>query len=189
MALSQRWLTISNMVTFLRILLVPFIVAGIVRGSWLPVFILLVAAAITDVLDGYLARWLNEQTALGACLDPIADKILLISSFSALAFIDSPSFSIPGWFVFLIVVREVALVGGAFFLYLRGAQVTIAPSIAGKLTTFFQLLFIFWLFVCYFVGWNPIKTYGVALVVLSLLSVFSFYHYVRVGITSFDRMQ
>ena len=70
------WLTISNVLTVLRILLVPVIVVGISHHLWSFVFVLFLVAGLTDMLDGYLARWLNEQTTLGACLDPIADKIL-----------------------------------------------------------------------------------------------------------------
>ncbi|MBU1008262.1 CDP-alcohol phosphatidyltransferase family protein [Candidatus Dependentiae bacterium] len=176
-----RWLTISNALTFLRILLVPIIVLGIANHLWTVVFFLLLFAGLTDVLDGYLARRLNEQTVLGACLDPIADKFLLIASFAALSFVDSPSFSIPSWFVFLVCVREVTILGGSFLLMLRGIQLKIAPSIWGKMTTFFQLLFILWIFICYFAGWSPVKTYSILIVLLALFSLISLAQYTMVG--------
>ena len=180
-AQDSRWFTISNVLTVLRIFLVPVIVIGIAYHWWVGVFFLLLLASATDVLDGYGARWLNEQTALGACLDPIADKILLVSSFATLSFIDSPSFSVPSWFVFLVVIRETIILVGSFFLLLVGGQTKIVPRIWGKITTFLQLVFILWIFVCYFAGWNPARTYSVLLVFLALLSIVSLIQYGRVG--------
>jgi len=176
------WITISNFLTIIRILLVPIIVFGISNHFWSFVFVLFLVAGLTDVLDGHLARWLDEQTTLGACLDPIADKIFLISSFSTLSFVDSPSFFIPSWFVFLVVIRESIILGGSFFLLLLGVHLKIVPSIWGKLTTFFQLVFILWIFVCYFVGWNPLRTYSVLLVLLALFSLASLGQYAITGI-------
>lgn len=180
-ALEGRWLTISNLLTVLRILLIPIIIFGIANHLWTFVFFLFLFAGVTDVLDGQLARWLDEQTVLGACLDPIADKLLLIASFATLSFVDSPSFSIPSWFVFFVCAREAIILGGSFFLVFRGIHLRIAPSIWGKMTTFFQLLFILWIFVCYFVGWNPIKTYSILLVLLAVFSLFSLGQYAVVG--------
>jgi cardiolipin synthase len=180
-AQDSRWFTISNFLTVLRIFLVPVIVIGIAYHWWATVFFLLLLACVTDVLDGYIARWLNEQTALGACLDPIADKILLVSSFATLSFIDSPSFSIPSWFVLLVVIREVIILGGSFFLLLVGVHTKIAPLVWGKMTTFLQLIFILWIFVCYFAGWNPARTYSVLLILLALFSIVSLIQYGRIG--------
>lgn len=180
---EKRWLTFSNMLTLLRIVLVPFIVIGIVGQLWLSTFFMLLAAAFTDFFDGYLARRFGDQTELGACLDPIADKILLVSCFSALAFIDSPSFSIPIWFVFLIFFREMFILGGSIVLFLLGIRFKVSPSIGGKLTTFFQLSFILWLFVCYFFDWNPVKTYSVLIVMLAILSIISLVHYCFIGVS------
>jgi cardiolipin synthase len=175
--MSDRWFTLSNGLTVLRILLTPFIVMGIVQRSWTAVFCLLLVAALTDFFDGHLARWRNEQTALGTYLDPIADKILLVSSFSSLSFVDSPSFSIPFWFVLLVFAREIIILAGAIILSVLGTKFKVAPSIYGKLTTFFQLTFILWIFICYFAGWSPVRTYSVLLVLLAIFSLISLVHY------------
>jgi cardiolipin synthase len=179
--MNNSWLNFSNGLTFLRILLVPFIIVGIVNRSWIVVFFLLLAAGLTDFFDGYLARKLGEQTDLGRCLDPIADKILLVSSFASLSFIDSPSFSIPLWFVFLVFIRETIILGGSILLFFLGVKFKVSPSIGGKLTTFFQLSFILWLFICYFFEWSPIRTYLIFLFLLALLSLLSLIHYGIVG--------
>jgi len=180
--IQTRWLTLSNGLTSLRIILTPFIVMGIVQRSWGAVFGLLLVAALTDFFDGHLARWRREQTTLGTYLDPIADKILLVSCFASLSFVDSPSFSIPLWFVFLVFIREMTILGGSVILFVLRIKFKVAPSIWGKLTTFFQLTFILWLFICYFFGWNPIRTYSVLLVLLAIFSLISLVHYGIIGV-------
>ena len=179
---ADRWLTLSNGLTFLRIVLTPFIVMGIVHRSWVVVFGLLLIAALTDFFDGHLARWRNEQTVVGAYLDPIADKILLVSSFATLSFVDSPSFSIPFWFVLLVFMREAIIIGGSIVLFVLKIKFKVSPSIWGKLTTFFQLTFILWLFICYFAEWSPIRTYSVLLVLLAIFSLISLVHYGMIGV-------
>ena len=176
---------ISNLLTISRIFIAPFIVLGIFYNYWYLVFFLLVVAGLTDFFDGYLARKFNQGTVLGACLDPIADKILLVSTFSALAMIDSPSFKVPFWFVFFLFFREIIILGGTLFLFLTGKDFKVSPSIAGKMTTFFQLSFIFWIFACYFFGWNPIKTYSVLIVILALFSFISLFQYGMIGLRYF----
>jgi cardiolipin synthase len=185
----NRWLTLSNGLTFLRIGLTPFIVMGIVHRSWDVVFSLILVAALTDFFDGHLARWRDEQTILGTYLDPIADKILLVSSFASLSFVDSPSFSIPFWFVLLVFMRETIIIGGSFILFVLGIKFKVMPSIWGKLTTFFQLTFILWLFICYFVGWSPIRTYSVLLVLLAIFSLISLVHYGIIGVRYLELRQ
>lgn len=173
---------ISNILTVLRIALTPFIFFGIVHQSWYLVFSLLLFACLTDILDGYFARKYSQGTRFGACLDPLADKILLVSSFAALAFVDSPSFSIPTWFFFVILFREITMIFGFLGLTFLGIDIKMAPSVAGKLTTFFQLSFIMWIFLCYFFGWNPTKTYTVSLILLTLFSIASFVQYGMKGV-------
>ncbi len=179
---DKRWLTLSNILTLTRIILTPIIVLMILRHQWAGAFMLFVIASFSDVLDGYCARLLHEQTHLGAMLDPIADKFLLLACFGALAFLHSPSFSIPVWFFTLIFVRELIILCGGYILLRTRAHFRVQPSILGKLTTFFQLLFISWLFVCYFFGWAPARTYRALLVALAFFSVLSLLQYVRIGL-------
>ncbi|MFI5333439.1 MAG: CDP-alcohol phosphatidyltransferase family protein, partial [Candidatus Babeliales bacterium] len=143
---------------------------------------LFVTAAVTDVLDGNIARWRNEQTFLGACLDPIADKCLLVSCFFTLAFVRTPLFSIPRWFVIIMLIKEVIIVGGAYAIYLIRGSVAIEPTRLGKMTTVFQVLFIIWLFACYFFQWVPIKTYYVMLTSVLIIAGASCAHYVAIGV-------
>jgi len=179
---DKCWFTISNFLTFLRILLSPALVAGIYFKYWQLTFALFIAVAFTDVLDGYIARWLDEKTNLGAFLDPIADKIFLLSVFSSLAFLDSPFFHIPTWFVFLILCRELIILLGTYFLIKTNVKVEVNPTIWGKLTTFFQIIFISWIFVCYFLGRLPCKTYYSLLGFVTFFSLLSLFQYVGLGI-------
>lgn len=177
----ERRLTISTWLTLGRIALVPAIVVAMVTHQWGVAFGLFVVASITDVLDGNVARWRNEQTFLGACLDPIADKLLLVSCFFTLAFVHTPLFSIPHWFVVLMLVKELIIIGGACCIYLVHGKVTIEPTRLGKMTTLLQVLFIVWLFACYFFQWVPIKTYYVMLSMVLAVVALSFMQYLYIG--------
>ena len=179
---NKRWLTVSNVLTVSRIIAAPLMILLIAWHWWGIAFSLLLFAALTDFVDGYLARLFCEQTVLGTLLDPLADKIFLLAVFSALAFVHSPSFSIPPWFFVLVFVREIILLGGTFFMMCTDKNFIIKPMWWGKLTTFFQILFIVWIFVCYFFTWVPAKTYFILLHLLSLFSVITLLQYVKIGL-------
>ena len=183
LAEDKKWLTLSNILTMARILLTPVLVAGIFYKRWFLVFILFIAIGLTDLLDGYLARLWDEHTNFGKLLDPLADKFLIISMFFSLAFLSSPSFKIPIWFFVLILCREITIIYGTYYLLKTGIKVAVAPIIWGKLTTFLQLFFIFWMFICYFLEWTPTITYYVTLVLLSIFSILSLLQYIKLGIS------
>ncbi len=178
----EKRITISTLFTILRIILTPFIVAAMIWQAWGMAFILFLVASLSDVVDGYLARTLKEKTFLGACLDPIADKFLILSCFFSLAFIQSPLFSIPLWFVLLVLIKELILVGGALLVFVVKGHIEIRPRLLGKLTTFVQMVFIVWLFACYFFKWVPIKTYYTMLGVLLVMVFASLIEYTRIGL-------
>lgn len=131
----QRWLSPPNLVTLLRLALVPLILRAIVNGQHAWALGIFALAAFTDLLDGGLARQFQWSTSLGAYLDPIADKTLLSGLYLTLAFTGD----IPWWFVGVIFGRDLlilAAVGLALLLTrLRGFP----PSVWGKASTFFQI--------------------------------------------------
>ncbi len=178
----EKRITISTLFTILRIVLTPFIVAAMVWQAWGVAFVLFLIASLSDIVDGYLARTLKEKTFLGACLDPIADKFLILSCFFSLAFIQSPLFSIPLWFVLLVLIKELILVGGALLIFSIKGHIEIRPRLLGKLTTFVQMVFIVWLFACYFFKWVPIKTYYTMLGILLAMVFASLIEYTRIGL-------
>lgn len=178
----EKRLTIPTVLTLVRLALVPCIVAAMIAHYWGFAFWLFVISTITDSLDGTLARMLNQQTFLGACLDPIADKALLLSVFCTLTFWQSPLFSIPLWFVGLVLIRECIILFGAWMIMLLRGHLNVRPTKLGKMTTMMQMLFIMWLFACYFFHWLPIKTYYSMLGLLLVLVFLSLIQYVRDGI-------
>lgn len=178
---SEKRITFSTVVTLVRIALVPFIIISMVTQHWGVAFWLFLVAAFTDILDGNIARWFNQKTFLGACLDPIADKILLISCFFTLAFAQSPLFDIPIWFVLLVLIKDLIVVVGSTALFIVKKHLDVAPTILGKATTFIQVCFITWLFACYFFRWLPVKTYIFMLAVVSVFVILTLIQYVKLG--------
>lgn len=178
----EKRITIPTLFTFARIFVVPIIVAAMIYAQWGIAFSFFVFACLTDLVDGFLARLLNEKTFLGACLDPIADKLLLLSCFTTLAFVKVPLFSVSPAFVFFVIAKELLQLGGAFIVYWFKGHLDVHPTLLGKTTTCIQMFFILWLFACYFFCWVPIKTYYVMLGIMILFIGASFVQYARIGL-------
>ena len=102
---------IPNIITMVRLLLVPVIVATIGQGNWILAFVCFSVAGISDAVDGTIARRFAMQTELGSYLDPIADKALLVSIFVMLSVVGL----IPGWVAIMVVSRDIMIVGGFFW--------------------------------------------------------------------------
>jgi len=179
---EEKRITVSTLFTISRILLTPFIVTAMATHYWGIAFFLFAIAAATDTIDGTIARWRHEQTFLGACLDPIADKILLVSCFFTLAFVQSPLFDIPLWFVILVLLKDLIIIVGSLIIYLVKGHLQVQPTILGKVTTFVQIWFIIWLFACYFFNWLPIKTYYTMLGIMLILVITTLLQYIIIGL-------
>ena len=141
-------MNLANKISITRILLVPFFVAAIIyysaerdflRFAALGIFIL---AVISDGLDGYIARTRNQKTALGSYIDPIADKLLLITAFICLSVAGSfpKGYTLPAWVVLTVISRDIIIIVGSVVVYLMKGRLEIIPSKLGKITTFFQML-------------------------------------------------
>ena len=140
--------------------------------------IFFICAACTDVIDGFLARYLNQRTFLGACLDPVADKIFLFSVFCTLFFIKSDLFYIPAWFVCIMLIKELLQIIGAIILYRKSDLVAIEANVYGKISTVIQIMFVVWLFWSYFLQKLPDSTiYNGFLFIMSFCMGISFLHY------------
>jgi cardiolipin synthase (CMP-forming) len=177
----EKKITVSTYLTLVRFTLIPLIVISMIMQAWHIAFMLFIIAGITDVLDGWLARLLNQRTFLGAALDTLTDKILTIAVFATLSFAQSPLFTIPHWFVLLVLFKELVQVTGAFYIYRCKGHLTIAPTRLGKSFGLVQTAFVSWLFTCYFFHWVPIKTYFVMLTAITLLVILTFVDYLRIG--------
>lgn len=178
----EKRITLATIFTLGRIAVVPFIVFVMVLGEWGAAFGMFLGAALTDSVDGTIARFMNQKTFLGACLDPLADKLLLLSIFSTLAFINTPLFCIPQWFVILVLLKELLQLTGAVVLYYRKGDLEVRPTWLGKATMLVQVAFICWLFACYFFNWMPVKTYHTMLGLMLIMIFAAFMQYVRIGL-------
>lgn len=130
---------IPNAITLIRILLVPALVFLLLHGAFGGAIWLFLAAGVSDALDGFIARRFNLATRLGAILDPLADKLLVVASVIVLARLGH----LPQWLALTIVARDALIVGGAVAFHLRFGRVEMAPSAVSKLNTFVQLTMIF----------------------------------------------
>ncbi len=130
-------LNLPNTLTLLRILLIPVFLEFLAYHLYLEALVVFAIGGFTDFLDGLAARWMNQQTALGAYLDPVADKLLVISSFIMLGAIEG----IPMWLAVVVVARDAIIVVGYILIYfLIEERWHVRPSRIGKWSTTFQLL-------------------------------------------------
>ncbi|MGI9504445.1 MAG: CDP-alcohol phosphatidyltransferase family protein [Geminicoccaceae bacterium] len=127
---------IANIITVGRLLMVPPLMWLIVTDHVWAAFWLFVAAGISDALDGYIAKTFNQQTDLGAILDPLADKALLDGVYIALAL----SAHLPIWLAGLVVLRDVLIVMGVILIRRRDPVFRVHPLKTGKLNTFAQII-------------------------------------------------
>ncbi|WP_243364325.1 CDP-alcohol phosphatidyltransferase family protein [Fundidesulfovibrio terrae] len=133
---SSNW-TIPNVLTVARILATPLFVTLFLDGGYLAALSIFFLAGITDALDGFLARVLNQRSPLGAVLDPLADKILLDTAFVCLGH----EGWISNWLAVAVVSRDVIILGGVALLTFwgRDMRASIRPSLVSKATTLFQM--------------------------------------------------
>ena len=132
--------TIPNLLSLLRMGLVPLFIITVVNGDWRKALLIFVAAGVTDALDGFIARFWNQQSLLGAYLDPIADKLLLMSAYVVLSI---PSFQrgaeIPVWVTILGIARAGVIFIMALVIYLAAGIRKFPPSALSKVNTALQV--------------------------------------------------
>ncbi len=130
-------MNIPNLLTLLRILLVPVVVWAIAQRQMEIALAAFVVAGITDAVDGYIAKHFNQQTELGAYLDPLADKTLIVSIYLSLAIFGF----IPPWVAILVVSRDIMIVGAVVLSTLMERPLTIQPLLVSKANTAAQIIF------------------------------------------------
>jgi len=130
--------TIPNILTLARLVAVPLFIYASFRGAYVLAFVLFVAAAVTDFLDGMIARRFNLRSRLGAVLDPAADKTMLVCGYLFYTLHDVPVVRIPGWLTFTVMIRDFVIVLFAYLLYTRVQVKRFPPSWAGKVSTVTQ---------------------------------------------------
>ena len=137
-AMKNRILTVPNQLTFLRLIFLPLFIIALKYDRYTLALGALVLAGVSDGLDGLLARGLNQKTPLGAYLDPIADKLLLSSSYLVLAL----KGRIAWWLAVLVLGRDVGLLVACAVILLVLGYRSFPPSIWGKATTFFEIVLV-----------------------------------------------
>lgn len=137
--MQGRLWTVPNQITFLRLGFLPFFLILISYGEYRWALLVLVVAALSDGVDGLLARKLNQRSSIGAYLDPIADKLLLSSSFVILAF----KHLLAWWLTIFVLSRDVMILIVAAVIIMISGYRPFPPSILGKGTTMFQIMLVF----------------------------------------------
>src|SRR5882672_1445279 len=172
--MKGRIWTVPNQITLLRLGFIPIFLILISYEEYKWALLILVVAGLTDGIDGLLARKLNQKSALGAYLDPIADKLLLSSSFVVLAMAKK----VAWWLTLMVLSRDVLLLIVAAVIILISGYRSFPPSVYGKFTTFFQIVFVFSVVLAAaypYPNWERVNS-GLIYTVTAF-SVFSGFHY------------
>lgn len=146
-------MTTANKVTIFRILLVPFFIVQLLyyvrtgnELNWLLALLSFALAALADGLDGYIARRYNQKSELGAILDPLADKLLLVSGIILLS-LDHGDYlaKIPLWLTVTIISRDVILLIGFLVIHHTFGKTIVRPRMTGKIATVLQMAVVLWI--------------------------------------------
>jgi cardiolipin synthase len=175
-------MNLPNTLTIIRVLLIPVFVILIMNHSFRWALITFGVAGITDGLDGLLARLTHRKTDLGAYLDPIADKLLLISAYVSLAIVEV----LPGWLSVIVITRDVIILLGLLVIILISHPPVIQPSFISKMTTAFQILTVI---LALLAGYHPFfkQLTPIAIYTTTFLTIASGVHYIYVGTRILDQ--
>lgn len=188
-------MTTANKITVIRILLIPvFVLLAVYYGQSLQdgdpqeglrlgAILVFLAAAVSDGLDGYVARKYNQRSKLGAILDPIADKGLLLAALLTLTFINW-GYHLPLWFPVVVITRDIVIVAGSLGLHYVNGEVVVHPRWSGKIATVFQMAAISWVMLQLHIlpPWMPVALAGI-------FTLISGVQYVMDGIRQLQRSE
>jgi len=167
---------IPNLITVLRVVAAPALILLLKNGNYELALVLFLVAGISDGLDGYIAKRFNVQSQFGAMLDPVADKILLVSCFVMLTLLGY----LPFWLLVLISFRDLVIVGGYLVLVMLKVTVKMAPSVVSKINTVCQICLV-GLMLAELAGWVALGgVINLLIVVVAFTTLISGIHYVWV---------
>jgi len=173
-------MNLPNVLSLFRLCLTAFFILAITYQRYTVALALFVAQAISDLLDGFFARMMHKKTDLGAWLDPIADKVMLVSSYLVLGFQEI----IPWWVVAIVLLRDVVLMLGFLILHLLSYRMMPSPTLLGKATTLFQMITVLYLL------WSTTREFqGYFYYATAALTVLSGLQYVLLGLTALYRKE
>lgn len=173
---APNLLTVPNGLTLLRVLLVPCVAWYLLQRDFEVALWLFGLAALTDLFDGHLARRLNQQSEFGAWLDPIADKLMLLTTLIMLAW----DGLLPLWLVVVVAARDAVVVGGALAYRAITGGLRVAPSWLGKLATGMEFVLVSLTLAEAALGLGMTPALLVLIPLTGLLAAFSGLHYVWV---------
>ena len=130
-------MTIPNLITVFRLFLVPIVIMMILQGEWIWAFALFAIAGISDGLDGYIARQFDMRSEFGAVIDPLADEMLLVSTYITLAIVDV----IPSWLAIVVVSRNIMIVMAFMVSWMLAQPMAVNPLFVSKVTTALQIAY------------------------------------------------
>lgn len=171
----SQLLLAPNQLTLLRFVFIPFIVINILEQSWMTAILLFVAAGLSDMLDGFVARLLKQKTTIGQYLDPIADKLLLSTLFIVL----SSTGHIAWRYTVLVFTRDICILVTAAVLYAAASLRDFRPSVIGKANTVAEIgaVFFVMLYQVYSISWL-FKAQKFFLLATMVLTIASAIHYI-----------
>ena len=168
-------MSIPNLITLARILLVPVVVWAIASNQMLFAFLLFAAAGISDAVDGFLAKRFGMTSELGAFLDPLADKVLIVAIYVSLGIVDA----LPRWLVILVASRDLLIVGGVMFSWMVNKPVSVKPHMVSKINTAVQLLLVGLVLAALGFGFDPGWLLKLTIALVAALTLASVAIYLR----------
>ncbi len=180
-------MTVPNLITAIRIILAPVFIIYLINDQFLAALIVFLLCAVSDGLDGMVARLMDQKSRLGAYLDPIADKLLLVAAFVTLAIRGA----LPAWLTVLVFSRDIMILLGILVLFLNRLEFAIKPSTLSKVTTWLQFITIVAAlskaYLPSLVRFHPFIFYITALLTISSGLHYMYYWFRMMGDGSADR--
>ena len=180
-------LNLANKLSIFRILLIPLFVTTIIYYTPEKDFLRLAAVGIfllaifSDALDGYIARVKGERTRLGTFLDPLADKLLLITVFICLSIVKTlpPEFKLAPWIVIIVISRDAIIVSGSAIIFMASGKLNVSPTTLGKITTSLQMATVLAVLL-------QLKIFSPIMYTMIFFTVLSGLDYIRIGSRLFN---
>ncbi|PJA23461.1 MAG: CDP-alcohol phosphatidyltransferase [Alphaproteobacteria bacterium CG_4_10_14_0_2_um_filter_63_37] len=167
---------IPNTLTLLRIAMVPWLGWTLWKGEWSWALGILLAAGLSDALDGYLARRFHWRSRFGAALDPLADKLMLMTAFATLA----ANGAAPTWLAFLVLWRDGLILYGVVHFFLTRGPLPMRPTLLGKTTTAAQIFYGVCLIILNWLGMVALSQNPILIAPIVALTIFSGLDYIRI---------
>ncbi|MHB8109558.1 MAG: CDP-alcohol phosphatidyltransferase family protein [Syntrophorhabdaceae bacterium] len=173
---ETRAINLPNIISIFRFFITFYFIYAVYQGRMRLALYLFLVQGISDLLDGFIARTMGSKTELGAYLDPIADKTMLVAAFLMLYIAGV----IPGWLTLLVLGRDIVIAGGYLVLYKYANNVKPRPTIYGKITTALQIATV--LYALWSAGLADLRSYDLALfAATALATIISGIHYCMGG--------